>query len=252
MFLEASPFGVDLTAWLSLLMLVVARLSFVIFLMPGIGEQVVPVRLRTLILLGASVAIAASGILAPPMNLSLGGFTGLLVAEVFIGFGLGVLLRLSIWMLSTAGAYIAQAVGLSQMLGVALETEAQTIVSNMLSMAGAVLLLSANYHVNVFVRLAEIYSEIPLGYVSAFDQGFVLQSTFDAVKFAVLLAWPFVAINLLYNLSLGFINKALPSLMVAFVGAPFMIGAGMLLLTLSLGTLLMVWMERASSVIGWL
>jgi len=61
-----------------------------------------------------------------------------------------------------------------------------------------------------------------------------------------------VAINLLYNICLGFINKALPSLMVAFVGAPFMVGAGTMLLALSIAGLLIAWKDRALQVVGWM
>ena len=249
--LEQLPFGPQLSAWIIMFMLIVGRLTFVVFLMPGIGDQTVPARVRLSLLLGAAMLFAMSGLVSPPTDLSIGNFVGLMGAEVIIGLGLGVLLRTAIWMLNMAGAVIAQSIGLSQMLGIALDTEAQTVTSNLLAMAGAVLLLSADYHVSVFVRIAEVYSEIPVGALGQFDQGFVIDGMLNAIKFAVLIAWPFVAINLLYNISLGFINKALPSLMVAFVGAPFMIGAGFVLLALSISTILMVWMDRVSGSVGW-
>ena len=175
-----------------------------------------------------------------------------MLAEGLIGLFLGILLRISIWLLAITGTLIAQVIGLSQLLGIALETQAQTITANMLTMAGAALLLSMDYHVSVFVRMTTLYSEMPVGLISNIDPMYVVRSGFGAFGFAVLLAWPFVAVNLLYNISLGFINKALPSLMVAFVGAPFMIGAGLLLLTVSITTILMVWSERIPSIIGWL
>ena len=88
--------------------------------------------------------------------------------------------------------------------------------------------------------------------IRRFNNFITIVDSFNAFNFAILLAWPFVAINLLYNICLGFINKALPSLMVAFVGAPFMIGAGLILLTISLVTMLTVWMERVPGLVGWL
>ena len=242
----------ELTGWIALFMVVIARLGFVVFLMPGIGEQTVPMRVRGAVMIAVATAFAASGIVPRPQTEGFAAFFGLMLSEAIIGLFLGVLLRLSIWMLSIAGTLIAQVVGLSQMLGIALETEAQTLTANMLSMAGAALLLSADYHLSVVARLAEIYGEIPAGALSEIDVTFLINSSFDAFNFAVLLAWPFVAINLLYNICLGFINKALPSLMVAFVGAPFMIGAGLILLTISIATMLMVWMERVPGLIGWL
>ena len=246
------PLAAELTAWIALMMLIMARLSFVIFLMPGIGEQTVTVRVRIAVLLGFATALAASGIVQLPLAATPSAFAGILIVESLIGVFLGVLLRLAIWMLSIAGTVIAQVIGLAQMLGIALEGQAQTLTANLLSMAGAALLLSMDYHVSALVRFTELYAEIPVGDISGIDLMFVVQSGYKAFAFAVLMAWPFVAVNLLYNICLGFINKALPSLMVAFVGAPFMIGAGMLLLALSISTILMVWADRIPSIIGWL
>ena len=126
------------------------------------------------------------------------------------------------------------------------------MTSNLLSMAGAAMLLSMDFHVTVVSAMVEIYTEIPVGALERVNQEMLISSVFDATSFAFLLAWPFVAVNLLYNLCLGFINKALPQLMVAFVGAPFMIGAGLILLTISLVTMLTVWMERVPGLVGWL
>ena len=47
-----SPDMIPLADWIAEYMIVVARLSFVIFLMPGIGEQVIPVQVRALLLGG--------------------------------------------------------------------------------------------------------------------------------------------------------------------------------------------------------
>ena len=109
-----------------------------------------------------------------------------------------------------------------------------------------------DYHVSVFVRMVSLYGEIPAGAFDLIDPQFLVMRGFEAFGLAIMLAWPFVAVNLLYNICLGFINKALPSLMVAFVGAPFMIGAGIMLLAFSIATMLVVWTNRVPSLIGWL
>jgi flagellar biosynthetic protein FliR len=242
----------ELSGWIALVMIIMARLSFVVFLMPGIGEQTVPVRARIGLLIAFATALAAANVITPPVMDSLPGFFLILGLEATVGLFLGVLLRLSIWILSITGTLIAQVVGFSQMLGIALETEAQAITANIMAMAGAALLLTMDYHVSVFVRFTQLYSEIPVGMISGIDPMFLARSAFGGFAFGVLLAWPFVAVNLLYNICLGFINRALPSLMVAFVGAPFIVGAGMLLLAVSVSTILMVWMDRIPSLIGWL
>lgn len=247
-----APILGEISPWLILLLTIVARLSFVVFFMPGIGDQVITARTRLFVLLGLAVAIAGAGVVPMPDARSIGDLVLLLGSEVVIGLGLGALLRLSVWMLTIAGTVIAQSIGLAQFLGFALEHEAQTVTANMLSLAGAAILLTANYHVAAIGALIGLYAEIPLGQVALVSWPMIFQSFYSAFAFALMLAWPFVAANLLYNICLGFINKALPSLMVAFVGAPFMVGAGVMLLAITIGSLLIVWKDRALQVIGWL
>ncbi len=244
--------GPALGAWVAQFGLIVARLSFVIFLMPGIGEQVVPARVRLFLLLGISAAIASSGSVAATRTSSVDDFFLLLLNEITVGLVLGFSLRLVIWILSIAGSIIAQTIGLSQFLGVAIEQEAQTIIANMLSMAGVVVLLTADFHVTAFVSLINLYTDVPTGFAADLDKVFLINAMVSAFSFAILLAWPFVAVNLIYNICLGFINKALPQMMVAFVGAPFMVGAGIILLTVSVTSLLIMWMDRVPEYSGWL
>ena len=249
---DLASLAAQLAPLLAMFLLVVARLSFVIFFMPGIGEQVVPVQLRLMILLAIAMAMASTGVVAVPSLESLSGYGAILLSELTIGFCLGAILRVSVWMLSIAGTIISQSIGLSQLLGIALEREAQSLTGSMLSMAGTAILLTADFHLNAIASLMRLYGEIPVGALSALDWDLLIQRSFSAVGFAVLLAWPFVAVNLLYNICLGFINKALPQLMVAFVGAPLMIGGGTILLALSAIGLLVVWKDRVIQIVGWI
>jgi len=240
-----------LATWIALVLAVVARLSFVIFFMPGIGEQTVPVQTRVLILLGLSAAFSMTGFMTAPPTDSFASYAGVIATEVAIGFGLGVVLRVTIWTLNIAGTVISQSIGLSQLLGIALEHEQQTLTANLLSMAGAALLLSADFHIKAMASLLRLYTDIPIGAMDAMNTDMLVQAFFSAFGFAIMLAWPFVAVNLLYNICLGFINKALPSLMVAFVGAPLMIGAGTILLAISIMGLLVVWEGRIPDIVVW-
>ena len=246
------PIPDALATWIALVMAIVARLSFVVFFMPGIGEQTIPLQMRLMILLSLAATFSMTGFMAPPPTDSFTTYAGVLAGEVAIGFGLGVALRVTIWMLSIAGTVISQSIGLSQLLGIALEHEQQTLTANLLSMAGAAILLSANFHIRAIASLLRLYTDIPIGGLAQMNQDMLVQALLSAFGLAIMLAWPFVALNLLYNICLGFINKALPSLMVAFVGAPLMIGAGVLLLALSVMGLLVVWEGRVPDIVVWL
>ena len=244
--------GPDLSYWVAQFILTVARLSFVIILIPGIGEQMIPAQVRIYLLLGLSAAISGLGITDYTLPDSLTDLGIVLVTELLLGLFLGIGLRVVIWSLNIAGSIIAQSMGLAQPLGVALENEAQTATANLLSMAGAAVLFSMNFHVEVISSWIELYETIPIGGSSWIAQAFLFVSIYAAFAFAVLLAWPFVAMNLLYNVCLGFINKAMPQMMVAFVGAPFLVGAGMFLLAVSIAAMLMVWQDQIAQLIVWL
>lgn len=244
--------GPDLSTWVGQFMLTVARLSFVIILMPGIGERVIPMQVRLYVLLGLSAAISGMGITnyeIPSRAVDLGL---IMLTELLLGLFLGVGLRMIIWVLSIAGSVIAQSIGLSQFLGVALEDEPQPITANLLAMAGAALLFSMDFHVHIITSWIGLYQSVPIGSLSWTSQAFIFDTFYSAFAFAILLSWPFVAMNLLYNICLGFINKAMPQMMVAFVGAPFLVGAGLFLLAVSVGALLMVWQDRLLQMIYWL
>lgn len=244
--------GPDLADWVGQFMLTVARLSFVIILIPGLGERVIPAQVRIMILLALSAAISGLGITAYEMPTQTADFMFVMLTEVLLSLFLGIGLRVIIWVLGIAGAVIAQSIGLSQFLGVALEDEAQTATANLLTMAGAALLFSMDFHVQVITSWIGLYETVPIGSVSWSGQAYLFDSIYAAFAFAIMLSWPFVAMNLLYNICLGFINKAMPQMMVAFVGAPFLVGAGLFLLAVSIGALLMVWQERIMQLIVWL
>lgn len=231
-------------------MLAIARFSLVIFMMPGIGEQVVSVPIRIAILIGLSLAVVSTGLVPAVSLLPLEGFVASLGFELLFGLFIGASLRGIIWVLNIVGAIVAQTVGLAQFLGVALQTDAQTIVANLLTMTGAAALLTINFHVYVFSSLVEMYNEIPVARWSDINVEHLVEALFSALSLAITLSWPFVVANLVYNICLGFINKAMPQLMVAFVGAPFMVGAGLFLLATACTSLFFVWLDRAPQIFG--
>lgn len=244
--------GPDLSTWVAQFLLTIARLSFVIIFIPGIGERMIPAQVRVYLLLGLSASISGIGITSYVVPDNLTDLGVLMVTELLLGLFLGIGLRVAVWALNIAGSIIAQSIGLAQPLGVALENEAQTATANLLSMSGAALLFSMNFHIEVISSWIGLYETIPVGGTSWITQAFLFDSIYAAFAFAVLLAWPFVAMNLLYNVCLGFINKAMPQMMVAFVGAPFLVGAGMFLLAISIGAMLMVWQDQITQLIVWL
>ena len=63
---------------------------------------------------------------------------------------------------------------------------------------------------------------------------------------AFTLAAPFVIASLIYNVALGVINRAMPQLMVAFVGAPAITAGALILMFLVMPMMLSVWSDALS------
>jgi len=69
----------------------------------------------------------------------------------------------------------------------------------------------------------------------------------ESFSLAFRLAAPFVILSVLYNLTLGVINKAMPQLMVAFVGAPVITFGAIALLLISAPIMLAAWLHAFES-----
>lgn len=223
------------------------RLSLFIYLLPGIGETVIPQNVR----LGAAflitwvlVPILVPNINLPELTLTSGAL--LIIKEGFHGFVLGFAFRIMIFALQILGNIISQALSISQVLGEGIATEPNTTISTLLMMAGATLLVTMNLHVEAIGIFYRSYETFPLGSAPHMDNiaYWMAHKSMGVFAFAVTLALPFIILNFVYNLMLGFLNRAMPQLMVSFVGIPAITGAGLFLLVISTGSILLFWAQN--------
>lgn len=225
-------------AWTAFLVLV--RVGAAIALMPAFGEMTVPVRVRLAVALAftAVVAPAVSGLPMPPA-----GFAAIL-AEVAAGLLLGLGLRLMIHALQIAGTIAAQSIALTQLFG-GTAGEPQPAVANVLIVTGLSLAVAGGMHVEAARLVIASYGIVPPGAVAAPGAmaSLSIAQVSRAFGLAFSLAAPFVAAALLYNVALGLINRAMPALMVTFVGAPALTLGALALLALATPVLLMVWID---------
>ncbi len=224
--------------------LVFLRIGAAAFLIPALGEQSIPQRIR----LAAALAITA--VVAPGVSPMPGPPTPMAVfAEVAAGLAIGLGLRLLIMALQTAGTIIAQAVSLAQMFA-GTGPEPQPIVSNLLVLAGIAVFVALGGLERSVALLLMSYELVPLGQApepaALADWG--LSRITDLFALAFALAAPFLLAALLYNLALGLINRVMPTLMVTFIGAPALSLGGLVLLAMVSPLVLEVWrnaMDRA-------
>ncbi|WOI52941.1 flagellar biosynthetic protein FliR [Parvularcula sp. LCG005] len=225
-------------------MLIFSRLSLLIFMLPGIGTRIIPVNVRVVVAL--AITLLLFPVIAPRLSATDLPLVALIVGEVFVGFALGFFIRVSIFVLSMAGAAIAQSLSLSQIFGAGISEESNTTVSTLLTMAGAVLFLTIGAHITMIEIFVRSYENLPPGFIFANDAvGLIARKALavcgDGLAFALMLSAPFLLLNLAYNVLLGVLNRAMPQLMVTFVGMPAITLSGLVLLLVAVSGLLMRW-----------
>jgi flagellar biosynthetic protein FliR len=221
------------------------RVGAAMAVLPAFGEQILPRRVRLVLALAftAVVVPAVAPMLSPPAEgAALARFWA---AEVTVGLTLGLGLRLFVLALQTAGTMAAQATSLAQIFGGSAGIDPQPAVAHLLTLAGLALAVIADLHVHVTQALVASYAALPPGLFppAGLIAGWGTWRVAEAFALAFALAAPFVVASLIYNLALGVINRAMPQLMVAFVGAPALTLGGLVLLALALPPLLEVWLE---------
>lgn len=227
-------------------LMVFLRIGAALALLPAFGEQSVPQRVKLAVALAFTAAVSPA--VAPDVRLDVGILS--LGAEVISGLAIGAVFRLLILALQIAGSMIAQATSLSQMAG-GVAPDPLPAVGHMLTAAGLALAVLAGLH----VKLAEVfilsYKVLPAGEFPGKDDisQWGLAHVAHAFRLAFILAMPFTIAALVYNIALGAINRAMPTLMVAFIGAPALAGAGLVVLAILSPVLLSVWVSAFLDVI---
>ncbi len=232
--------------------LVFVRVGAIAALLPGFGEQAIPARVR----LGVAFAFAlvvwpmvAPGLVTPDPARP---FAAMLLVETSIGLMLGIAIRLMVMVLQLAGAIAAQSTALAQIFGAGVTPDPMPAIGNILMLAGVTLAVVSGLHVKAALAMARSYEILPMGLpVPAADVArWGTARVAQAFALGFSLAAPFVIMGFAYNVALGAINRAMPQLMVAFVGAPAITAAGLLILMLAAPVILHFWGVRLDRLIA--
>jgi flagellar biosynthetic protein FliR len=228
-------------------------LAFVVFLrvgaamalFPAFGERSVPERVRLMLALAFTAVIlpAVAPVLRPV--LAAHPMPGLFVlSETVAGLAIGAVIRLFVLVLQMAGSMAAQATSLAQIFG-GQNADPQPAIGHVLLIGGLALAVMLGLHVRLAEMLILSYDVLPpLGLPGAeLLSAWGTSRVVHAFGLAFTLAAPFVIASLVYNVALGVINRAMPQLMVAFVGAPAITAGGLILLLLTAPILLSIWSE---------
>lgn len=228
--------------WLATGIAVFLRIGACFLVLPGLGEAMIPMRVK----LGAALALTC--LVTPAIIGEMPPISGALppirffLTEAVAGLILGLALRLTVHALQIAGTIAAQSTSLSQIMGGA-SPDPQPAMGALLMLSGVTLAIIAGLHLHLVAAFMRSYTLLPVGQMPlAGDLGaWGVARVAASFGLALSLAAPFLIASLLYNVALGVINKAMPQLMVAFVGAPAITWGGLFLLLVTTPFILPVW-----------
>lgn len=227
--------------------LIFLRVGAAVFLLPALGEMVLPTRVRL------AAAALMTLVIAPAVPVSLADPPGppAFAAEAVTGLSLGMGLRLFILGLQTAGTMAAQSTSLAQMFS-GTGPEPQPAIASLLTLGGLALFVAMGGLERSATLLLQSYALIPAGAMP--DPGDLahwgVARVAEVFALAFALAAPFLIAALLYNLTLGVINRAMPMLMVALIGAPALTLGGLILLALAAPLMLAVWRDAVAAALA--
>ncbi|WP_338549674.1 flagellar biosynthetic protein FliR [Roseovarius phycicola] len=221
------------------------RVAPAMALFPGLGEQSIPVRFKLTLALVFTVVVTPA--LAPDLiktTNSITVFVQIIFIETGIGTLIGIGLRLFLLALQTAGSIAAQVTSLSQILGSAGVTPLPAM-GHLLAIGALTLGMILGLHVHLATMLVLTYDVLPTAMVPSANSvaQWGIHNVAAAFSLAFTLAAPFVIVSVLYNVTLGVINRAMPQMMVVFIGAPVITLTGLFLLFLLSPIMLRLWVE---------
>jgi flagellar biosynthetic protein FliR len=228
-----------------LYLIVFARVGTMLMLLPALGENTIPARMRlAFALMFTLVLLPLLSENLPPLPQELMAIIVMACHEIIIGIILGALMRIFVSAAQVAGAIIAFQVGLSAAM-VADPNQGGVqglVIGTFLTFLGTALIFATDLH---HMALAAIYdSYMIFSPTDPLMLGDAAQSAIRAVTGAftvgIQMAAPFIVFGLVFNLGMGILSRLMPQLQVFFIAMPANIGVGLILIALLL-TMMMGW-----------
>jgi flagellar biosynthetic protein FliR len=228
--------------------LVFCRVGALVMLIPGVGEQTVPPRIRLAFALLLSLAffpVVRAGL--PALPGAVGGMGALIILELLIGLGVGSLLRLFLSALAVAGETIALQTTLAfAQTANPMQAQPSATVTTFLTLLGLTLIFATDLHQMFIAAIVRSYTLFPAGRglaVEDFAQ-LAVQTVGATFALGIQLAAPVIVFSLVFNIAAGFIGRAMPQFQIFFVVTPLSLLLGLSIMAMSLGVLGLVWVDR--------
>jgi len=229
--------SVEITSMLGIYFWPFVRIAAMVMSVPIIGTRMLPARIRILIAIVLTVAIAPLVSPAPPIEIiSLNGLL-MVIYQVMIGVAMGFILSLVFGAFVLCGQIIAMTMGLGfaslndPITGVVVPT-----VGQFYTIFVTLAFFSLNGHHVLFEVMADSFHGLPLGMqmISMEAVWAILSWASQMFAGAMLIALPAVGAMLVVNLGFGIMTRAAPQLNIFAVGFPVIMTVGFVVILVSL------------------
>ena len=226
-------------------LLLFSRIGAILMLMPALGEDMIPARMRLSFALAFTLVVyplLSANLPVMPDNIM--SVIGLIFHELMIGLILGAIARITVMATQVAGAIIAFQTGLSSAMA-ADPTQVGVqgaVFGSFLSFLGMVLIFATDLHHMALAATYDSYMVFPLDAPLMFDDAaqLAIRTVASAFSIGIQMSAPFIVFGLVFNLGAGIMAKLMPAMQVYFVLMPANIFIGLVLFALLL-TAMMGW-----------
>ena len=234
--------------------LIFARLGAIVMLIPGIGETFIPARIRLALAFVMTLALyPVLGAGAPAEPATVADLAGAIIKETLIGTMIGLILRLFMSSLATAGEIVSiqSTLSFAQTANPGQATPSTTL-GTFLGLMGLVLIMTTNLHHLFISAIVRSYAIFPFHKaVPVRDAGaLAIQTVGRSFSLGVQLAAPVMAFAFIFNIATGLVGRVMPQFQVFFVASPLMVLTSLSIFALSLGEVGMVWVDHYRELIG--
>jgi flagellar biosynthesis protein FliR len=205
-----------------------ARVSGLVLVAPVFSARLVPVTLRTAIVVLITVLlqpVAMSHLTQPPALTP-----AALLSETLVGFAIGMGAAIFVGAAEAAGEMLAIQIGLSGAAVMDPLTQTQgPALGQFLNLFAVALLLALNAHLIMLDALAASLEHVPVGGTIDMEAGAAALVSLGSTLFSLGLrfAAPVVAVVLIGNVALAVLSRAAPQLNILSLAFPVQIGLGL-------------------------
>jgi flagellar biosynthetic protein FliR len=209
------------------------RVAVILSFIPFIGARMTPIMVR------AGLAIALTLLLLPVANVKTESPVKAIFEAFFIGSAIGLTARIILGAVETAAQWMSIQMGIgvaavfNPMFGEQLGP--LSLFYTLISMGLFFTLDMHHYFIEGIARSFDISS---IQYKGIFDSIIKLNSILFPLAFKI--AAPVILVQVLINLAMGFLSRALPQANIFFISFPLLIASGIIFMALSLPLVLMV------------